>query len=65
MASKIEYEIALDPTFTRSTPTSPVARDEMDETSFNAMLMGGLNEAKADHTRDASDVFADLRRKIQ
>ena len=51
---------------TRSIPFSlavlavPVARDEMDEAAFN-----GMNEAKADKSRAASDVFADLRREMQ
>ena len=43
----------------------PVARDEMDEASFHAMMERGLNEAKADKSRTTSDVFADLERKIQ
>ena len=51
--------------FSLSIPTIPVARDEMDETAFNAMMARGLNEAKADQSRIASDVFADLRRESQ
>ena len=51
--------------FSLSVPAIPVARDEMDETAFNAMMARGLNEAKADQSRIASDVFADLRREIQ
>ena len=51
--------------FSLSVPAAPVARDEMDEAAFNAMLMHGLNEAKADQSREASDVFADLRREMQ
>lgn len=51
--------------FSLSVPSAPVARDEMDEAAFNAMLMRGLNEAKADHSREASNVFADLRRELQ
>ena len=56
---------------TRSIPFSlavtavPVARDEMDEAAFNAMMARGMNEAKADKSRAASDVFADLRREMQ
>ena len=51
--------------FSLSVPAIPVARDEMDETAFNAMMARGLNEAKADQSRIASDVFADLRRESQ
>ena len=40
-------------------------RDEMDEAAFNAMMARGMNEAKADNSRAASDVFADLRREMQ
>lgn len=51
--------------FSLSVPAAPVARDEMDEAAFNAMLMRGLNEAKEDRSREASDVFTDLRREMQ
>lgn len=51
--------------FSLSVPAAPVARDEMDEAAFNTMLMSGLNEAKADQSREAGDVFADLRREMQ
>lgn len=56
---------------TRSIPFSlsvlkvPVARDEMDDAAFSAMMERGLKEAKADQSRLASDVFADLKREIQ
>ena len=48
-----------------SVPPVPVARDEMDEAAFQAMMERGLREAKADKSRAASDVFADLRREMQ
>lgn len=51
--------------FSLSIPAAPIARDEMDETAFNAMMARGLNEAKADHSRPVSDVFAALRQEIQ
>lgn len=51
--------------FSLSVPAVPVARDEMDEATFNAMMARGMNEAKADKSRAASDVFADLRREMQ
>lgn len=51
--------------FSLSVPAAPVARDEMDEAAFNAMMARGMNEAKADNSRDVSDVFADLRREMQ
>ena len=43
----------------------PVARDEMDDTAFDTMMEHGLSEAKADQSCAASDVFADLRQKMQ
>ena len=51
--------------FSLSVPTVPVARDEMDEVAFNAMMARGMNEAKADKSQSASDIFADLRREMQ
>ena len=51
--------------FSLSLPAVPVARDEMDDAAFHAMMAHGLSEAKADNSRAASDVFADLRREIQ
>lgn len=45
-------------------PSVLVARDEMTDAEFNAMMQTGLNAAKADHSRDASEVFADLRRGL-
>ena len=51
--------------FSLAVPAVPVARDEMDEAAFNAMMARGMNEAKADKSRAASDVFADLRRVMQ
>ena len=51
--------------FSLSVPPVPVARDEMDEAAFHAMMERGLSEAKADRSRAASDVFADLKREMQ
>lgn len=51
--------------FSLSVPPVPVARDEMDEAAFHTMMERGLNEAKADKSRTASDVFADLKREMQ
>ena len=51
--------------FSLSLPAVPVARDEMDEAAFNAMMACCLSEAKADNSRAASDVFSDLRREMQ
>ena len=45
-------------------PAMPVARDEMTGKEFNAMMQTGLEAAKADRSRPASEVFADLRREL-
>ena len=45
-------------------PTAPVARDEMTDAEFNAMMQNGLSAAKTDRSRRASEVFADLRRGL-
>lgn len=42
--------------FSLAVPAVPVARDEMDEAAFNAMMARGMSEAKADKSRAASDV---------
>lgn len=54
MTNSIPFPLAL--------PTAPMARDEMDTERFNAIMEKGLNEAKADKSRPAFEVFADLRR---
>ena len=51
--------------FSLSVPKVPVARDELDDAAFSAMMERSLKEAKADQSRLASDVFADLKREIQ
>lgn len=51
--------------FSLSVPTAPVARDELDDAAFRAMMERGLKEAKVDQSRLASDVFADLKREMQ
>ena len=51
--------------FSLSVPKVPVARDELDDAAFSAMMERGLKEAKADQSRLASDVFADLKREIR
>ena len=51
--------------FSLSVPTAPVARDELDDAAFHAMMERGLKEAKEDQSRLASDVFADLKREMQ
>lgn len=51
--------------FPLSVPKVPVARDELDDATFSAMMERGLREAKADQSRLASDVFANLKREIQ
>ena len=42
--------------FSLAVPAVPVARDEMGEAAFNAMMARGMSEAKADKSRAASDV---------
>ena len=50
--------------FPLSLSAAPLALDEMDAAAFDAMMQKGLDEAKADHSRSASEVFAALRREI-
>ena len=44
---------------------APAARDELDDAAFYAMMEHGFKEAKANQSRLASDVFTDLKRKMQ
>ncbi|MEW6080191.1 MAG: type II toxin-antitoxin system RelB/DinJ family antitoxin [Bacillota bacterium] len=50
--------------FPLSLPAVPKALDEMDATAFDAIMQNGLNEAKSDRSRPASEVLADLRRGL-
>lgn len=51
--------------FPLTIPTTPVARDEMDDATFNAMMARGLEDAKAGKSRMATSVFTDLKQEIQ
>lgn len=50
--------------FSLSVPKTIVARDEMTDAQFTTMMNAGLHQAKADESKIAKDVFADLRKKI-
>lgn len=50
--------------FSLSVPSVPLARDEMDDAMFDAMMQAGLNQAKAGRSRPATDVFSELRREF-
>ena len=51
--------------FSLSVPTVPLALDEMDNTAFDEMMLTGLNQAKTNNSRKASDVFSEIRREMQ
>ncbi len=50
--------------FSLSIPAVPMAFDEMDVATFDAIMQKGLDEAKSDRSRPASDVFSELRRGL-
>lgn len=50
--------------FSLSLPSTPAVRDEMDAAAFDTIMKSGLDEAKTDSSRHASEVFTDLRREI-
>lgn len=50
--------------FSLSVPPAPIALDEMDAAQFDAMMQAGFKDAKANRSRPAADVFADLRREL-
>ena len=47
--------------FALAITSTPIARDEMDTDSFNAMMQSGLEQAKKNQSRPAESVFSDLR----
>lgn len=50
--------------FPLSIPTAPMTLDEMDAETFGVIMQKGLDEAKADQSRPASEVFSELRRGL-
>ncbi|MDD4029585.1 MAG: hypothetical protein PHX86_07765 [Caldisericia bacterium] len=46
-------------------PRRPIARDEMDSATFDAMMQRGLDEAKAGIVRPASTIFSELKQKMK
>lgn len=51
--------------FSLSLPAAPLTLDEMDTATFDAVMLKGLDEAKADRSQPASAVFADIRQGIR
>lgn len=51
--------------FSLSLPEVPLVRDEMNAAAFDSMMQKGLAEAKADNSRPAADVFAELKQEIK
>lgn len=49
--------------FSLSVPPAPVARDEMSDAEFDAIMARGLAEAKADKSIPVADAFAELRQR--
>ena len=57
MTKSIPFSVAL--------PKEPVTLDSMTTKEFNEVMETGLSQAKADQSRPAVDVIADLRRRLQ
>lgn len=57
MTKSIPFSVAL--------PKEPVTLDSMTTKEFNEVMETGLSQAKADQSRPAVDVIADLRRELQ
>jgi len=51
--------------FALSVPNAPLFRDEMDSAQFDAVMRNGYEQAMANESRPAADVFSELRRGIQ
>ena len=50
--------------FTLSVPSAPIARDEMDTTTFNAMMEEGLSQAKAGQGYSLDEAFDLLHKGV-
>lgn len=50
--------------FSLSVPAAPLARDEMDAATFNAMMGEGLNQAKAGKGVSLDEAFAALSQGV-
>ena len=48
----------------KANPAAEVARDDMDTDTFDTIMQTGLDEARAGHSRPASEVFIDLKRGL-
>lgn len=51
--------------FPLSLPKEPISLDSMTTAEFNSIMKTGLSQAKADQSRSASEVFADLRQELK
>ncbi len=51
--------------FNLSIPKEPLARDEMTDEEFNAMMQRGIDEAKAGKVWPVDEVFEKLRKELQ
>lgn len=51
--------------FPLSLPKEPISLDSMTTAEFNSIMDTGLSQAKADQSRPASEVFADLRQELK
>lgn len=50
--------------FPLSLPKEPISLDSMTTEEFNSIMETGLSQAKADHSRPASEVFDQLRQEL-
>lgn len=50
--------------FPLALPSPPLSREEMDDATFHAMMQKGYEQARADDSRPAEEVFAELRQKF-
>lgn len=57
MTESIPFPLAL--------PKEPISLDSMTTAEFNSIMETGLSQAKADQSRPASKVFADLRQELK
>lgn len=50
--------------FSLNIPKTIITREEMSEAEFDSIMEKGIEQAKADESKSASEVFAELRKRI-
>ena len=64
VTAKIEQDIKESAEVELKAPKKITTRDAMEDTQFDEVMEKGLLQAKADDSKSAKEVFADLRGRV-